>query len=413
MFAVAVLAGCGGNSGGPKSEAPQVPELRGVIDATYGANGIAAIGLPQGASSAAVESMTELGGALLVGGSGAFVAKLEVGGKLDPDFGNGGLDTSRLSGFPAHIDAIAVLSPSRIAIVESEPHLGPPGIPQPPRLSVRRIDAKSVPDTSYGNPYVEDGGGSIVVSPDGRVTSFIGSNRIVSLDPSGSRDERFESQATAAWKCANQFEPPLFVTSVAVARIDDRLVVATKWSDYDAPQRICVIRLNADGTLDPSFGIDGYQVFTEGIDARLEAFRVLVRSDGGILVVLNPRAYSGVVPPTILALTASGSADTSISPTGIRSGVPFQLDTIVDVAIQPNGKLVAAGFSAGTPRVSRVASAADLPDASFGPLGTGYTELQAQAFSMSPQTLLLASDGSLFIGGEELTSRSPSVMKLR
>ena len=115
-------------------------------------------------------------------------------------------------------------------------------------------------------------------------------------------------------------------------------------SPGDATKSFAIAKLQSDGSLDPAFGDAGEKVIDRGVEAK--AFAVAVQPDGKIVVGGKDLPEGGHEFFDVLRLDADGSPDTSFGPGGFRSvdfGTKFQ--EADDIAIQPDGKIVAAGKS--------------------------------------------------------------------
>src|SRR5262249_40560955 len=127
-------------------------------------------------------------------------------------------------------------------------------------------------------------------------------------------------------------------TTAAVAvQPDDRIVVAG--DDASAPfgaWHISLARLNANGTLDASFGSGGIVITPLGTDATAA---VALQSDGQIVV-------AGASNNLLVARyhAADGSLDTSFGTNGVAttSGVTV-LPYKVSAALEPDARIVVAG----------------------------------------------------------------------
>jgi len=164
------------------------------------------------------------------------------------------------------------------------------------------------------------------------------------LDPTFSGDGRETTNITANREGEESSD---FAQAVAV-QPDGRIVVAgtafgrsSSISETDIP-RGAVIRYNADGSLDTSFGKDGK--VRPGV-ARLAD--VLIRPDGKLLVVGDSKQPDGGCSRfVVVRLNTDGSIDS-------RGGTDFGNDDAPCAteeeayagALQPNGKLVVAGTS--------------------------------------------------------------------
>lgn len=110
-----------------------------------------------------------------------------------------------------------------------------------------------------------------------------------------------------------------------------------------------LIRINADGSTDTSFGNGGVVQltipFTTNISYPLGIFAATMQPDGKIVAVGtdNSNGY-------ILRFNPDGTADTSFSNDGIdRPNVnPNEIDTIRTVFIQPDGKILVSGYTSAS-----------------------------------------------------------------
>lgn len=98
-----------------------------------------------------------------------------------------------------------------------------------------------------------------------------------------------------------------------------------------------VARLNNDGTIDTTFG-NGSGIVNYDNPASAES--LAIQSDGKIVVAGGDFTTNSIL---IARLNTDGSLDTSFGGTGIVTISISGLDIALDVQIQPNGKIVAAG----------------------------------------------------------------------
>ncbi len=125
---------------------------------------------------------------------------------------------------------------------------------------------------------------------------------------------------------------------------DGKIVVAGWLAGPDRPSGLMVARLNSDGSLDPTFSNDGvvYTLIGEGTLGSA----VAVQSDGKIVAAGYATTGRGDVF-VVVRYTTHGALDTSFSQDGIRTASIGQepYDIAEDMTIQPNGKIVVVGES--------------------------------------------------------------------
>jgi uncharacterized delta-60 repeat protein len=116
-----------------------------------------------------------------------------------------------------------------------------------------------------------------------------------------------------------------------------------------------VARLNANGSLDTSFGTAGLELFNFGtIGSTLESAPAsLATGPGGQIIVAGSISTTGGDEFAVARLNANGSLDTTFDGTGLQT-VPFSIGSssgalATGVAVQPDGKIVVVGNAmAGT-----------------------------------------------------------------
>ncbi len=219
---------------------------------------------------------------------------------------------------------------------------------------------------------------SVVQQPDGKI--LIGGDfniyngtfrsRIARLNADGSIDPSFDP-GTGANNWVRE----------VVLQPDGRILIVGFFTSYNGVPRNYLARLNADGSLDTSFDPN------PAADSFVQT--VAIQSDGKIVIGGNFTSINGVGRSRIARLNADGTLDTSFDP---GSGANNQVLTIL---IQPDGKIIAGGQftsynGSGRSRIARINTDGSL-DTSFDP-GTGAL---GQVLSLA-----LQSDGKVFIGGD-------------
>ena len=165
-------------------------------------------------------------------------------------------------------------------------------------------------------------------------------------------------------------------------------------------QDTVLVRYNSNGSLDPSFGNGGIVV------AALSPFSesandLALQSDGKIIVVGN--IYSPVAQSidfSVARFNQNGTLDTSFGISGIATVNQGSNEVFNSVAVQSDGKIVAAGRTSDGDRtaVIRFNSNGSL-DSGFGDSGLLFIEFSG--FSQeSFYTLDLLANGRILLGGQ-------------
>lgn len=138
-----------------------------------------------------------------------------------------------------------------------------------------------------------------------------------------------------------------------VVQADGKIVVCTILADNGSSgSDFLVARFNANGTLDTSFSFDGkvaidFDAGLGGDDCR----GVAVQQDGKIVAMGSTGSAVGNYDFAVVRLMPDGDLDTSFGAGTGKTLVPFDLggtnsDVATAMAIQADGKLVLAGYSA-------------------------------------------------------------------
>jgi len=173
---------------------------------------------------------------------------------------------------------------------------------------------------------------------------------------------------------------------------DGRIVIAGARDDA-----LIVLRLNADGSLDESFG-DGGSHMSPGhsydAGSRLER-----TSSGGYRVTTADGSSCRV-----LGLTASGAIDVAYGDAGFAAVAADLGGAMVchSIAVQTDDRLLVTGAAPGQAFAVRLL-ANGTPDASFAAADVAASVSEARAIAVAP-------DGKILVGGEGL--RGATVMRL-
>ena len=256
------------------------------------------------------------------------------------------------------------------------------------------------------------------LQPDGRIIvagfSETGTGRrfaVARYQPDGSLDTSFDDDGKVTL-------PPIGSGSrdeaYAVAlQPDGRIVLAGDGWGTDGFPHFAVARLNADGSLDDTFGGDGVVATPFGVKGSLRG--VAVQADGKILVAGNASHIDGGGWGALVRYNADGSLDDTFNddiiennpdptPPGIVLTTVGGSGTYFAVAVRSDGRIVATGrTNAGNFEmlVVRYLSSGN-GDGSFGPVGTtrrGVVITSASTGVDSAQALVLLADGRIVIAG--------------
>lgn len=208
-----------------------------------------------------------------------------------------------------------------------------------------------------------------------------------------------QARAQAAWvTLLNPSSYDNFIYGVQV-QPDSNIVVAGK-AYIGAYEVIAIGRLNAGGETDASFGSDGTGMVMTLLDsANTVALAIELQQDGKIVVA--GKYQKGSVQDFILArYTPDGTLDSSFGLNGIvRTDInPGTADEATALAIQPDGKILAAGSKNSFLAVCRYHTDGAL-DSSFGTFGKMTAALPGAT------CMKLQANGKIVVGCDTVVTR--------
>ena len=248
-----------------------------------------------------------------------------------------------------------------------------------------------------------DNGEALAVQPDGKIVvggkaSLPGPNAVgvARLNPDGSLDPSFGHGGRVL---ANLF-PYIFELEDLALQPDGKIVVGGSvdrglGSSYD----FWLLRLNPDGSHDLGFGTGGVVItglFFSSFD-RLIALEV--QDDGRILAAGGVRRTPNEEHHfVVVRYLPDGQLDLDFGTDGKAITDPMPGDSqIEDIALQPDGKIVATGFSFSEYALVRYDSQGQL-DPSFG--GDGIVISTTSPYRAAlPYSVVVQPDGKIVAGG--------------
>ena len=209
--------------------------------------------------------------------------------------------------------------------------------------------------------------GSVALQPDGRIvvaSSVLHAVDTITLDmlverylEDGTLDTTFADSGSFKMQFSPGGDDPRCVRVLS----DGRIVVAglSRFWSYDS--QLVIFRLTSDGTLDSTFATDGSYLLDLGLN--LDALTDLVVDDLGRLVASGTNEMVGYNNATLLLrLDPDGHPDPTFGTNGLLVHDHGATDdSFKCLALQPDGKIVAAGYSDSNLLVDRF-----LPNSTVG-----------------------------------------------
>jgi uncharacterized delta-60 repeat protein len=276
------------------------------------------------------------------------IARYRVDGRLDPSFGNGGrVLTLFPPGRVAPVGAMAVATQTNGKLV----------IANGGAFRLARYTARGRLDPSFGRNgcVLTDfrsvpGGGPLSLA---FAVAVEAEGKIVAAGYTGST---FADPALARYTASGRLDPSfgeggkVVLSShhgglTAVAVEPDGKIIALGWIGQPmGPPTVIVLRFTTGGELDPSFGHGG-QVRVDSLAEVSSSF--LLQPDGKIVVAGN-LGFAAGARAVLVRYTGDGTLDPSFGTGGevVASDGP---ENLIAVALEPDGKLVAAGVIPNSP----------------------------------------------------------------
>jgi len=276
----------------------------------------------------------------------------------------------------------------------------------PNASGIARLNSNGSVDTSFvantGTGATGDSGSisKVLLQSDGKIliagqfTLFNGSTatRIARLNPDGTLDTAFMTNIGTGPTTSR------YILSIAL-QTDGKIVVSGTFESWNGVTTVGgIVRLNSDGTRDSSFVFDDTDV-----SGQINA--MAVQSDGKIVLVGTINQIKGVSCNCVARLNSDGSLDTAF--TAAVEG-PYDSEyspVLLDVAIQPDGKIIIVGGDFSSWIVNSVSQTA------VGIVrlnSNGTVEFRNESVSYSFRCIYIQSDGSFLLGGVESLYRVTS-----
>lgn len=331
------------------------------------------------------------------------LARYNTDGSLDPTFDgdgdNDGRITTDLRGGDDTANAVAVQPDGKLVVAgySAEPDSGG-------AFTVARFNTNGSLDTTFdgtGFTLTDFGTGGpqeaygIVIQPGGAIVAVGGSGTDVAVARYNAADGSLDTGFDDDGKVTTGFAGGSATAFDVALHSDNKIVIAGR-SGYNYPSNesdFALARYNTDGSLDATFDGDG-RVTTAFAGADV-ANGVKVQPDGKIVTA----GHSGFDFALARYNPADGSLDTAFDGDG-KVTTDFgtnTLDGAADLALQPDGRIVAAGISLADFGVARYNADGSL-DSGFGTGGKVHTDVSFGYFDTA-NAVALQSDGKIVVSG--------------
>jgi uncharacterized delta-60 repeat protein len=329
----------------------------GTPDFTFGSNGRITtdfFGGHDSATAVAIQpdgKIVVAGSATASGGNVVYgLARYHPNGNLDSSFGVSGRVTTAFFGLGDHAAALVILPDGRIIVAGSVFNGSSSDI------ALARYDSNGNLDSTFGN------GGKVIATVPGSTESATG----MAVQPSGNiivcgitfPDPASSQFALVRFGGNGSFDTTFGTGGIvktgfggndsqaaAVVVQQDSKIVVTGFTSSPSGGDIALARYESDGTLDSTFGTGGR--VTTDFSGTYDAGRDLTIQPNGRIVVAGYtfNAQSNSANDFALArYNSNGAIDTTFGTNGkVKGPIFFGNDSAEAIALQPNGKIVAGG----------------------------------------------------------------------
>jgi len=281
------------------------------------------------------------------------VVRYNPDGSLDTSFNGTGIVSTPVGNADSGASDLAIQADGKIVVAGSS-GIFRSGSSGNGNFAIVRYNADGSLDTSFnssGKVITPVGyAGSIALQADGKIVAAgstgnpLDSNFVtVRYNPDGSLDTSLNGTGiviTSVGGSGSGFADLAIQADGKIVVVGTSLAVDGNWRTAD----FAIVRYNPDGSLDTSFGGTG-KILIPDSDSADYASSIAIQPNGKIIVA--GYSYSIFAPHIALVrLNPHGSLDTSFNGTGtVTTSVNNAGDTACSVAIQADGKIVVAGTS--------------------------------------------------------------------
>lgn len=374
-----------------------------------------------------------LGGTTVISGDEIFsLARYNADGSLDTTFGTGGkvvipfMDDNEARGLLIQPDGKLVLGgthgsyPYDFAIARYNNNVG---FEATINEATPGIDAGKL-NSDFGNNGIaieglagDDGANALIVQFDGKIviggSASSGSNPenfgLVRFNRDGTIDNSFGNNGFIVSDFGDGAD---FINALAM-QTDGKIIAGGLSSTNSNPDNFGLARYNTDGSLDLTFGNSGFVTTDFGVgDDSLNA--LVVQSDGKIIAAGVTANEPNASNFGLVRYNTDGSLDLTFGPDGTGLVVTDfgQADVLRALALQSDGKIIAVGdtFAGDNPcnfAFARYNSDGTL-DTSFGVDGTGLVIIDVENGFDGALAIALQKDGKIVAAGKVIIDSDPS-----
>jgi uncharacterized delta-60 repeat protein len=383
----------------------------GSLDNSFGINGIVITQI--GDTNECIQSVKiQTDGKIITGGysikdsvNDFALVRYNPDGSLDSEFGTNGIVTTQVGDKDDKIFSIALQSDGKIVAggcyIDSSYW----------SFAVVRYNPDGSLDDSFGTNGIvttsigprHDVINTVLIQPDGKIVAVGYSNNgddydfaVARYNTNGFLDDGFGTHGIVTTPIGTGHD----AAYPAVLQSDGKIIAAC-YSRNDNGEDFALARYNPNGTLDNTFGENG-KVITQVGTSQDRIYSLAIQNDGKI--VAAGHSYSTTHDFAVARYNMDGSLDESFGSNGISiTPVGTLADIAFSVLIQSDGKIVAAGYSVQNGKNNFAVVRYDedgINDNSFGEYGIVITPVGIEA--SKAYSVKIQNDGKIIAAGYTL-----------
>ncbi len=327
--------------------------LPGDLDPVFGPVGFVTTSLSSTADRAFAAAL-QTDGKIVAAGSrnngGSFaVVRYNSDGTLDTTFDGDGIVSIFIGNFGSEARSLAIQADGRIVVGGSSSN-------NP--FTVIRLNSNGSLDTTFSgdgiftdstvgsiNALALQGDGKIVTAGTATINFFTSDYSIVRLDSDGTFDSTFGGDGRVFVNIADQAVGGMDSANAIAVQPDGKIIAGGDSQFLNTSRDWSLVRLNADGSLDASFDGDGRVRTTFGGNNEIESINSIAIENNGRIVAAGFGGEDLVRGFAVARYNTDGSPDTSFSIDGkvVTAIGSNNGGSANSVAVQADGRIVAAG----------------------------------------------------------------------
>jgi len=364
------------------ANAPAALTAPGDLDPTFGGDGIVRTDLTPAEDDGFAVTIQPDGKIVVAGEMGIggpnprfAIVRYDTDGSLDPTFGGGdgnvSIDFTPRDDFPY---AVRIQADGKIVVA------GAAGYNRPnSKFALARLTPDGSLDPTFGGDGTVttdltpsyDWANGMALQPDGKIVlvgsvsagSDNGKIGVLRYRSDGSLDPSFDGDGIVLADPTPTYDDGLAVGVEA----DGQIIVAGAAGVARPNGRFVALAYEPDGSLDATFGGDG-MVFTDLTPKADVPFGLAIQDDGKIVVAGNAAAGSADQKFALVRYERDGSLDPGLQGDGtVITNFTRYDDGAYSVAIDPDGRIVAAGLAGDGGPAPRLAAVRYLADGALDP----------------------------------------------